>query len=71
MFRPSLMIGVPYVYQKLYERIVDASGSLPVQLQIFFDKAIVSGKKYYTNIKKGIKNSMALKLKYEYYKKLF
>ncbi|MHA1147115.1 MAG: AMP-dependent synthetase/ligase [Promethearchaeota archaeon] len=69
-FKPTLMVGVPYLYQKLYEKIVDTVATYPEKVQKIFNKAVATGKEYYTNILHQKKNPLGLRLKYAIFKKL-
>lgn len=64
-FHPTLMVGIPYLYQKIYQIILDEVDKLSPKIQNIFNKAISYGKEYYNNKKKGISNPLGLKLKYK------
>ncbi|MHA1292575.1 MAG: AMP-dependent synthetase/ligase [Promethearchaeota archaeon] len=69
-YHPTIMVGVPYLYQKLYERIIDTVAEMPPKIQKIFNKATSIGRKYYTNVRKNVKNPLGLKIKYNLLKKL-
>ncbi|MHA1370227.1 MAG: AMP-dependent synthetase/ligase [Promethearchaeota archaeon] len=67
-FKPTIMIGVPYLFQKLYERIIDTVATMPPKIQKIFNNATSIGKKYYLNKSNKRKNPLSLKIKYRFYK---
>ncbi|MGQ4874669.1 MAG: AMP-dependent synthetase/ligase [Promethearchaeia archaeon] len=69
-FRPTIMVGVPYLYQKLYEKVIDTVATLPERLQKIFNKATATGRQYYLNILNKKKNPLSLKIKYAILKQL-
>ncbi|MFO8017189.1 MAG: long-chain fatty acid--CoA ligase [Promethearchaeia archaeon] len=69
-FQPTIMIGVPYVFQKLYETIMQTVDEMSEYVQNIFHKAVKAGKEYYTNKIEGKKNSFGLRIKYWILKKL-
>ncbi|MGQ4876658.1 MAG: AMP-dependent synthetase/ligase, partial [Promethearchaeia archaeon] len=69
-FRPTIMVGVPYLFQKLYERIMDTVATMPPKIQKIFNNAIFVGKQYYLNKMNKRKNPLSLRMKYWFYKKL-
>ncbi|MGV9173150.1 MAG: AMP-dependent synthetase/ligase [Promethearchaeia archaeon] len=69
-FRPTIMIGVPYVFQKLYETIMNTVDDMSEKIQSIFHKAVNAGKEYYTNKIEGKRNPLALRIKYWVLKKL-
>jgi len=70
VFKPTIMVGVPYLYQKLYERIVDTVATLPEKLQKIFNKATAIGRQYYLNILHKKKNPLGMRLKYGFFKRI-
>lgn len=64
-FHPTMMVGIPYLYQKIYQIILDEVDKLPESVQNIFNKAISYGREYFGNKKKGIKNPLGLTLKYK------
>jgi long-chain acyl-CoA synthetase len=70
VYKPSIFVGVPYLYQKLYERVIDTVATMSEGRQKIFNKAYSLGKQYYTNILNKKKNPLGLKLKYALLKKL-
>ena len=69
-YRPNIMVGVPYLYQKLYEKVVDTVATYPLKIQNIFNKAVSSGREYYTNILNKKKNPLGLRLKYKIFKRV-
>lgn len=69
-FKPSIMVGVPYLYQKLYETIVDTAATYPERLQVIFNKAVTIGRQYYRNLLNKKKNPLSMRLKYGFYKRV-
>ena len=69
-YHPTIFVGVPYLYQKLYERVIDTVATYPEKLQKIFNKAKSLGKVYYTNILNKKKNPLGLKIRYALFKKL-
>ena len=69
-FSPTIMVGVPYLYQKLYERVIDTVATMSEKLQKIFYKALTIGKQYYTNILNQKKNPLGMRIKYAFYKRL-
>lgn len=70
IFKPTIMVGVPYLYAKLYERIIDTVATYPEKLQNIFRKAIATGRRYYLNKIHSRKNPLGLRLKYWIFHKL-
>jgi len=63
-FKPTIMVGVPYLFQKLYEKIVDTVATYPERIQKIFNSAKSIGRKYYENKLNGVKNPLGLRIKY-------
>ncbi len=69
-YHPTIMVGVPYLFQKLYETVIDTAATLPPKLQTIFKKATTIGRQYYINIRKNVKNPLGLRIKYAIFKKI-
>ncbi len=63
-FNPTIVMGIPYLYQKLYEKVIDTSKTLSPRLQNIFQIAEKVGRQYYTNIMHKKKNSLRMRIKY-------
>ena len=63
-FKPTIMVGVPYLFQKLYEKIVDTVATYPEKIQKIFNSAKTVGRQYYENKLNGRKNPFGLRIKY-------
>ncbi|MGV9203470.1 MAG: AMP-dependent synthetase/ligase [Promethearchaeia archaeon] len=70
VFKPTIMVGVPYLYQKIYERILNTVEEMSPRVQSIFNSAVSVGKQYYKNKIKGKKNPIGLRIKYWFYKNL-
>lgn len=55
VFHPSLMAGIPYVYEKIYGTIFNKIKSYPPRFQGLFYKALAFGKKYNKMLAEGKK----------------
>jgi len=64
-FRPTLMAGIPYVYQKIYEIVLEELSSYPSFIKNLVEDVIENGKKYYENIRQGKKNKIGTILKHK------
>ena len=69
-YKPTIFVGVPYLYQKLYEKVIDTVATMSEGRQKIFNKAYSLGIQYYTNILNKKKNPLGLKIKYAILKKL-
>lgn len=69
-FKPTIIVGVPYMYSKLYEQVVDTAATLPERLQKIFKKATTIGRQYYINIRQKKKNPLGMRIKYAIFKKI-
>ncbi len=57
-FHPSLMAGIPYVYEKIYGTIFNKIKSYPPSFQKLFYKGLAFGKKYNKMLAEGKKPSL-------------
>ncbi len=57
VFKPSLMAGIPYVYEKIYGTIFNKIKSYPPRFQSMFYKGLAFGKKYNKMLAEGKKPS--------------
>lgn len=62
-FRPSLVVGIPYLYQKLYNIVLEEVASMPKMIQNVFHKAMEIGKEYAVYKIEGRKAPFGLSLK--------
>ncbi|MFO8017424.1 MAG: long-chain fatty acid--CoA ligase [Promethearchaeia archaeon] len=70
VFKPTIMVGVPYLYQKIYERIINTVEKMSPMVQSIFNSAVSTGKQYYKNKIEGKKNPLWLRIKYWFYQHL-
>lgn len=64
-FRPTMMVGIPYLYQKIYQMILDEVDHLPPKMKKIFQTAVSSGREYWINKRDRKKNSFKTVLKYK------
>lgn len=69
-FKPTIMVGVPYLYQKIYERIINTVAKMGPRVEKVFNNAVSVGKQFYKNKIEGKPNSLGLRVKYWFYKHL-
>lgn len=62
-FKPTIMCGIPYLYQKIYNIILDELAAYPKLIVNIVNKVIANGKEYYTNKGLGKKNKFGVKLR--------
>jgi len=63
MFKPTIMAGIPYVYQKIYEIVLEELSNYPKFVKNLVEDVIENGKLYYENKRQGKKNSIGTILK--------
>jgi len=64
-FKPTLMAGIPYVYQKIYEIILEELEDYPEFIKNLVERVIENGKVYYENKRQGKKNKISTILKHK------
>jgi long-chain acyl-CoA synthetase len=69
-FLPTILLAVPYFFQKIYNMVYREVNSMPPKIQRAFNKAIKIGHQYHTNIQEGRKNPFKLKFKYATLRKI-
>ncbi len=68
--RPTAMVSVPRLYEKIYAAIHNAQENSSALKQFLFKQAIKTGEKYHLSIKKNHSLSFGLNLKYKILDKL-
>ncbi|MHA1338352.1 MAG: AMP-dependent synthetase/ligase [Promethearchaeota archaeon] len=70
VFRPTLVVSIPYFYQKVYNMILSEVKQMPPRMRNIFNSALEVGRKYLENKRDDKKNPLLLKLKYHTITKL-
>ncbi|MHA1731329.1 MAG: AMP-dependent synthetase/ligase [Promethearchaeota archaeon] len=70
VFKPSLMAGIPYVYEKIVNKVLATVKTYPPKIQKLFHKALAFGKKYNRILASGQKPSLGQRLHFWLDKKL-
>jgi long-chain acyl-CoA synthetase len=63
-FHPTIMCGIPYLYQKIYNMVNDEVIAMPPKMQKIFKSAIEVGNIYFSNRRDGKKNPLGITFKY-------
>lgn len=64
-FKPTLMAGIPYVYQKIYEIVLEELSEYPKFIEKLVLRIIENGKQYYENRRQRKKNKLSVILKHK------
>ncbi|MHA1819749.1 MAG: AMP-dependent synthetase/ligase [Promethearchaeota archaeon] len=70
IFKPKVMTGIPYLYQKIYQIILDEVDRMPPNVRKLFNNAMKIADEYYNYLKQGKKIPLGLKIKYKTLTKL-
>ncbi len=68
--RPTAMVSVPRLYEKIYSTVMNRLETAPVTKKIMFKKALETGELYYNTLKKNGSVSLGLSLKHKLFDKL-
>ncbi len=68
--RPTAMVSVPRLYEKIYATVKNALETAPVAKKILFKLALKTGEDYYTKFRAGLSISIGLKIKHALFDKL-
>ena len=60
-FHPSILLSVPYFFQKIQNMVFDEVAALSPTIQKIFQKAVANGHLYITNLVEGKKNPFKVK----------
>ena len=64
-FKPTIMCGIPYLYQKLYNIILDEVSKYPKIVANLVNKVIANGRVYFENKRLGKKNKFSVSLRHK------
>ncbi|MFX1257418.1 MAG: AMP-dependent synthetase/ligase [Promethearchaeota archaeon] len=63
-FKPTMIVGIPYLFQKIYNLVLETVATKPKMIQKIFRKTEAMGRKYSDYKMKGEKPPFALRLKF-------
>ncbi|TFF96472.1 MAG: long-chain fatty acid--CoA ligase [Promethearchaeota archaeon] len=63
-FKPTIIVGIPYLFQKMYNIVQDTVDSLPSAAQNIFGKAEALGREWAKYKTKGEKGPLGLRIKF-------
>ncbi len=64
IFRPTLIVGIPYLFQKIYNIVQDTVAGMPPGIQKVFNKTELLGRKWADYKMKGEKPPFKIRMKY-------
>lgn len=63
-FKPTLIVGIPYLFQKIYNIVLETVDTMPKGIQKFFKKVEAMGREYASYKMKGQKPPKGLAIKF-------
>ncbi|MFX0102614.1 MAG: AMP-dependent synthetase/ligase [Candidatus Hodarchaeota archaeon] len=63
-FKPTLMAGIPYVYEKIYQQVLNKIKKYPEKMQKLFFKGLEFGKRYNNLLAEGKKPPLGMRIRY-------
>ncbi|MHA1147146.1 MAG: AMP-dependent synthetase/ligase [Promethearchaeota archaeon] len=63
-FKPTMIVGIPYLFQKIYNIVLETVASMPEKIQKIFKKTEAMGRKYASYKMKGKKPPLGLRIKF-------
>lgn len=64
VFKPTLIVGIPYLFQKIYNIVGETVAAMPPKLQNIFKKTEALGRKWADFKMKGVKPPFGVSMKY-------